>query len=137
MSEGGVRSHLLSSFPSPLVRLLSLPARPSGHGQRRNPYDGITTAEGLTLRQVAAKLPSLPDAPPASHHPAPGGKRSGARKRELEALALVADRMRDVLGQLDTLGSSCVICYQVGRGGARGSVCVCGGGGFERQWLSE
>ncbi len=33
----------------------------AGQGQRRNPYDGIVTSEGLTLRQIASKLPSLPD----------------------------------------------------------------------------
>ncbi|MEW5305992.1 MAG: hypothetical protein WDW36_008498 [Sanguina aurantia] len=31
----------------------------AGHKQRRNPYDGIVTEEGVTLRKVAERLPAL------------------------------------------------------------------------------
>ena len=90
----------------------------AGHGQRRNPYDGITTAEGLTLRQIASRLPSLPDAYVAapSAGGGGGGKRIGKKafgSAMAEALGAVSERCNEVLSQLDTLASACIICYQV------------------------
>ena len=85
----------------------------AGHGQRRNPYDGITTSEGLTLRQIASRLPSLPD----TYVPAaPLGKRIGKKaygSALADQLGTLAERCHEILSQLDTLASACIICYQV------------------------
>ncbi|KAG1656826.1 hypothetical protein FOA52_008460 [Chlamydomonas sp. UWO 241] len=89
----------------------------AGHGTRRNPYDGITTEDGLTLRFIAANLPPLPDdyvAAPAPSTSAAVGRSKWKKKSSswMQPLVSIVDRCNNIMGQLDTLGSSCVICYQ-------------------------
>ncbi|GAX73964.1 hypothetical protein CEUSTIGMA_g1414.t1 [Chlamydomonas eustigma] len=84
----------------------------AGHGQRRNPYDGITTAYGITLRQLAAKLPSLQEqyvAPPALGK---RGIKKGFGSALADALGALSDRCNNILSQLDSLASSCALCCQ-------------------------
>ena len=44
----------------------------AGHKQRRNPYDGIMTLDGVTLRELASRLPPIPEEeskPPTGKEP--------------------------------------------------------------------
>lgn len=70
----------------------------------------------------------MPDAYVA---PVAVGKRMGKKafgSALAESLGTLADRGHEILSQLDTLASACIICYQVGAE-IRGY--ICGGEGWE------
>lgn len=118
--------NLLSGSPiflkhgTALTLCLCRPLLPrAGHGQRRNPYDGITTSEGLTLRQIASKLQPLPE-----HYTLPESlnKRKSTGKRDVSgataALAAIADRCqgRGLAGPCEVWGGVTMI-WAVSKGG--------------------
>eukprot|EP00798_Chlamydomonas_sp_ICE-L_P021733 gene21732-28755_t len=158
----GERVHYYASKKQVLGGYVHIDPSGEGHAPKRNPYTGIfIESEGINLRQVAARLPPLPDAPP----PKPSLPKSRRLKQEagsrgrlktpivaprmqvprfasrtkcsspcppapdhcplwplplllllLKSLSLSLSlsrcRCQDLLVELDSLASSCSICYQ-------------------------
>ncbi|MEW5318728.1 MAG: hypothetical protein WDW38_009924 [Sanguina aurantia] len=87
----------------------------AGHKQRRNPYDGIVTEEGVTLRKVAERLPALEPIlnPGAGAGPGAGGMLSGGMSSGRIARSSANNKPHGHGYEDEDPGfaSSCVLCH--------------------------